>query len=143
MVDINALFGVIGLAFSLTLGTELIQYFLIYRTPSFRALKANVEKQAAKVEVARDASTSKSLKKNQAKLTSWEEECGKKLAAVNMKSGAIVSPRDDNFSILFFSLKYNLNKFIFGFTAHYHFVFTLITDDGLPFPRLSLPSRYV
>ncbi|KAH7616581.1 putative 40S ribosomal protein S18 [Nannochloris sp. 'desiccata'] len=60
------------------------------KTPSFRALKANVEKQAAKVEVARDASSSKSLKKNQAKLTSWEEECGKQLAVVNMKAGAIV-----------------------------------------------------
>lgn len=93
MVDTSALFGVIGLAFALTLGTELIQYFLIYRTPSFRALKANVEKQAAKVEVARDASSSKSLKKNQAKLTSWEEECGKQLAVVNMKAGAIVSLR--------------------------------------------------
>jgi hypothetical protein len=91
MVDTNALIGVIGLAFALTLGTELIQYFLIYNTSSFRALKANVEKQAAKVEVARDASTSKSLKKNQARLSSLEEECGKQLAAVNMKAGAIVS----------------------------------------------------
>ena len=91
MIDTGALFGVIGLAFGLTLATELLQYFLIYNTSSFRALKANVEKQAAKVEVARDASTSKSLKKNQARLTSWEEEAGKQLASVNMKAGAIVS----------------------------------------------------
>jgi hypothetical protein len=92
MVDTAALFQIIAIAFAITLGTELIQYFLIYSRPSFRALKANVEKQAAKVEVARDASSSsKSLKKNQDRLTAWEEECGKQLAKVNMKAGAIVS----------------------------------------------------
>jgi hypothetical protein len=91
MVDINALFGVISVAFALTLATELIQYLLIYSRPSFKSLKANFEKQAAKVDTARDASASKSLKKNQARLTSWEDECGKQLAAVNMKAGVIVS----------------------------------------------------
>ena len=92
MVDTNALFSVIGFAFALTLGTELLQYFLIYSKSSFKTLKVNFEKQAAKVELARDASSSsKSLKKNQDRLQQWEEECGKQLAAVNMKAGAIVS----------------------------------------------------
>ena len=125
MVDTTALFGVIGVAFAITLVTELLQYFLIYNTSSFRALKANVEKSASKVEAARDASTSnsKSLKKNQARLTSWEEEAGKQLAAVNMKAGAIVSQfstESFHLSKSSVSLKYNCslpNQLIFLITA--------------------------
>ena len=98
MVDVAGLFLVIATGFGLAFGTELLQYLLIYRTQSFRTLKANLEKHAAKVEEARDGNTtsstssrSKAVKKREARLQDWEDEAAKQLAAMNMKSGIIVS----------------------------------------------------
>ena len=90
MMDISALFGVIGVSLAVAFATEFIQYALIYRTSSFKSLKANLEKQAAQVEVARDASSSRGVKKREARLQGLEDEAGRQLAAANMKSGAIV-----------------------------------------------------
>lgn len=100
MADIAALFGVIGVSLAVAFATELIQYLLIYRTSNFRTLKANLEKHAAKVEVARDASTSRAVKKREARLQGWEEEAGRQLAAANFKSGGIVSKPSNHHSIL-------------------------------------------
>ena len=71
--------------------TELLQWFFVWRTSGFQALKANLQKHGKAVEDAKDPSASKNLKKKEQRLQSWKAEAGKAVASYNMKAGVVVS----------------------------------------------------
>lgn len=91
MADITALLGVIAYTGALALLTELTQYFFIYRTTRFRTLKTNFEKHAQKLEAAKGTTTSRGVKKREAKLQGWEGEAGKEVGLLQFKTGFVVS----------------------------------------------------
>ncbi|GAB4820699.1 hypothetical protein N2152v2_007745 [Parachlorella kessleri] len=88
MEDPLVVLWVIGFCVALSLVTEVAQYLFIYRTQSFKTLKANLEKHAKKLDEAKSA-TSKNLKKKQARLDNWREEAGRQVVSLNYKSGFV------------------------------------------------------
>jgi hypothetical protein len=91
MADISALLGVIAYTGSLVLLTEFLQYLFIYRTTRFKTLKTNFEKHAQKLEAAKGTTTSRGVKKREAKLQGWEGEAGKEVGLLQFKTGFFVS----------------------------------------------------
>ncbi len=81
------------IAFSTTsaLVTEFLQWFLVWRTPGFKALKNNLKKHSKKADEAKEASA-KNLKKREQRLENWRKEAGKQVAQFNTKAGLVVSP---------------------------------------------------
>ena len=73
--------------------TELLQWFFVWRTPGFQALKANLLKHGKAVDEAKDASAIKNLKKKEQRLQTWKAEAGKQVASYNMKAAVVVSGR--------------------------------------------------
>lgn len=82
--------GVIGYCIALSLVTETILYLIVYRTPTFKSVKANLERHAKKAEEAKSLSSGKNLKKKQARLESWKEEAAKQLYSIQIRSGIVV-----------------------------------------------------
>lgn len=84
--------AVIAFSSASALITEFLQWALVWRTPGFVALKANLAKHAAKVEEAKEGSTSKkNLSKREARLENWRKEASRQVASYNMKAGFVVS----------------------------------------------------
>ena len=81
-----SLIPVAVIAFSSTSAvvTELLQWFFVWRTPGFQALKANLLKHGKAVDDAKDPSASKNLKKKEQRLQTWRAEAGKQVASYNM-----------------------------------------------------------
>lgn len=81
------------IAFSTTaaLITEFLQWFFVWRTPGFKALKANLAKHSKKVDDAKDTAASKNLKKKEQRLQNWRSEAGRQIAAYNWKASLVVS----------------------------------------------------
>ena len=90
LIDIGPL-GPIAFATVAALAAETVAYLYIYRTSSFRTLKTNLEKHGNKVEVAKDGSSAKGVKKKEVRLAGWEEATSKQIASVQFKTGLIVS----------------------------------------------------
>jgi hypothetical protein len=90
-----SLIPVAVIAFSSTSAvvTELLQWFFVWRTPGFQALKANLLKHGKAVDDAKDPSASKNLKKKEQRLQTWRAEAGKQVASYNMKAAVVVSGR--------------------------------------------------
>lgn len=84
--------GIILFSLATTLLAELLCWLFVYRTTSYRSLKQNLELQMKKVEEAKGttSSTSKKVKKKEAKLESWRSEAASRVAGFNMRTGLIV-----------------------------------------------------
>ncbi|EFN58022.1 hypothetical protein CHLNCDRAFT_30102 [Chlorella variabilis] len=80
------------IAFSTTaaLITEFLQWFFVWRTPGFKALKANLAKHSKKVDDAKDTAASKNLKKKEQRLQNWRSEAGRQIAAYNWKASLVM-----------------------------------------------------
>ena len=84
--------AVVGFAVGMALFAEFIQYVIVYRTPAYQRMKANLDKHAAKVETAKDATSSTlNVKKREARLQEVQQEAGKLNASVQFKSAVVVS----------------------------------------------------
>jgi hypothetical protein len=83
------------IAFSTTsaLVTEFLQWYFVWRTPRFQALKANLAKHSRRVE---EASASKNLKKKEQRLQNWRTEAGREMSALNFKASIVVRCRKRN-----------------------------------------------
>jgi uncharacterized membrane protein (DUF106 family) len=92
MDSFSTFLGIIVYTIALSLCTEVAQYLFVYRTSRFRSLKKNFEKHAQKLEAAKDASTSKSIKKRETRLQGWEGEAGREIFMVQLKTGIVVRP---------------------------------------------------
>ena len=84
----NTLIPLAVIAFSTTaaLVTEFLQWFFVWRTPGFQALKANLAKHGKRVDEAKEGATSKNLKKKEARLQTWRTEASRQVAAYNWKA---------------------------------------------------------
>lgn len=94
MVELQSLMplAVVGFAVAMAMFAEFIQYIVVYRTPAYQRMKANLDKHASKVETAKDATSSAlNVKKREAKLQEWQQEAGKLNAGVQFKSAVVVS----------------------------------------------------
>ncbi|KAI7845023.1 hypothetical protein COHA_001389 [Chlorella ohadii] len=85
--------AVIGFCAVVAAVGELLQWFFVWRTPAFQALKANLAKHVQKVEEAKEASGSagpKNVRKKEQRLEQWQRTAGQQIAKFNMRAGLIM-----------------------------------------------------
>lgn len=83
--------GVVLFSIASAISGELINWILVYRTSSYRALKENLSRHAKKLEEAKSSgSGSKNIKKLEARLDTWKTEASARVAGINMRTGLIV-----------------------------------------------------
>ncbi|KAL6766574.1 hypothetical protein ACKKBG_A36585 [Auxenochlorella protothecoides x Auxenochlorella symbiontica] len=82
--------GVVLFSIASAISGELINWILVYRTSSYRALKENLSRHAKKLEEAKSSgSGSKNIKKLEARLDTWKTEASSRVAGINMRTGLI------------------------------------------------------
>eukprot|EP00887_Chlorella_sp_A99_P002009 scaffold18.g2009.t1 len=77
---------VVAFAAASCLASELLLWWFIYRKPEFRAMKANLDKAAAKAEEAGGGGG-----RGAKRLQKWREEAAKHVAQNNLKTGVIMA----------------------------------------------------
>lgn len=83
--------GVIAYSIGAVLVGEILLWLFIYSKPEFKSVMLNLAKHSEKVEAAKDASSTKGLKKREARREKWKEEASKFVASMNFKTSIIVS----------------------------------------------------
>lgn len=83
--------GVIAYGTALALLGEFVAYMFIYKTSNFQTLKQGIEKHTTKLDAAKEASTSKNVKKKEQRLAGWEDAVSKQIASIQFRLGIIVS----------------------------------------------------